>query len=109
LPKFEELYAKLKEKHGIKIKNKPVTSGITSSDKIAKLTRGKLMYVVLNFKLFSRTGTLVASILEFLKHPLSESIVLDNCGAIHLVNDVRKLDEGMYMPSLLGSIIESGT
>jgi hypothetical protein len=88
LPKFEELCAKLEEKHGIKIKNKLITSNITSSDKTMKLARGKLACVVLNPKLFSGTGTLVTSILEFLKHPLSESIVLDNCGATHLVNNV---------------------
>jgi hypothetical protein len=88
LLKFEELYAKLEEKHGIKIKNKLVINSIMSLDKIVKLARGKLMCVVLNSKLFLGTGTLVASILEFLKYLLSESIVLDNCGAIYLVNDI---------------------
>jgi hypothetical protein len=80
-----------------------------SSDKTAKLPGGKLAYVILNPELFSGTGTLVASTLEFSKHPLSESTVLDNYGATHLVNDVRKLDKGTYMPLPPGSTIKSGT
>jgi hypothetical protein len=107
--KFEELYAKLEEKHGIKIKNKLIVNSITSSDKITKLVKGKLACVMLNPELFSRTGTLVTFILEFLKHLLLESIMLDNCNAIHLMNDVRKLNEGTYMPSSLGSTIKSRT
>jgi hypothetical protein len=107
--KFEELYAKLEEKHGIKIKNKLVTSGITSLNKMAKLLRGKLMCMVLNLELFSRTRTLVTSILEFSKHLLLESIMLDNCNITHLMNDIRKLNKGIYVPLLLRSIIESGT
>jgi hypothetical protein len=107
--KFEELYAKLEEKHGIKIKNKLVVNSITSLDKMAKLVRGKLVCIVLNPKLFSGTGTLVTSILKFSKHLLLESIVLDNCGTTHLMNDVRKLDEGTYIPLLPGLTIESGT
>jgi hypothetical protein len=107
--KFEELYAKLEEKHGIKIKNKLIVSGITSLDKITKLVGGKLTCMVLNPELFSRTRTLVTFILEFSKHLLLESIMLDNYGVIHLVNDVQKLNEGTYMLLLLRLIIESGT
>jgi hypothetical protein len=107
--KFKELYAKLEEKYRIKIKNKPITSGIMSLDKIAKLARGKLICMMLNPKLFSGTRTLVTSILEFSKHPLLESTMLDNCDTTHLVNDVRKLDKGTYIPSLPRLTIESRT
>jgi hypothetical protein len=86
--KFEELYTKLEEKYGIKIKNKLITNSITSLDKMVKLVGDKLTCIVLNPKLFSGIGTLVASILEFLKHLLLESTMLDNCGVTHLMNDV---------------------
>jgi hypothetical protein len=43
------------------------------------------------------------------KHPLSESTVLDNCGAIHLVNSVRFLESGSFHPATGTDTVEAGT
>ncbi|RYC53684.1 hypothetical protein CHU98_g12525, partial [Xylaria longipes] len=42
-------------------------------------------------------------------HPLSESTVLDNCGALHLVNNKDLLEEGSFVLSADGDSVEAGT
>jgi hypothetical protein len=45
----------------------------------------------------------------WLKHPLSNCTLLDNCGATHLVNDKALLVEGSIVKSSLDNAVESGT
>lgn len=51
----------------------------------------------------------VYSIMDFSRHPLADSTVLDNCGAVHLVNDVELLVPGSFVPSQEQESVEAGT
>ncbi|KAJ8058487.1 hypothetical protein OCU04_012675 [Sclerotinia nivalis] len=42
-------------------------------------------------------------------HYLFNSILLDNCGAIYIVNDISLLDDHRYKPSNPNDIVEAGT
>ena len=53
-------------------------------------------------------GIGVFTALDFSKHPLSEYTLLDNYGATHLINDIRKLDKGIFIATAPGSTIKSG-
>jgi hypothetical protein len=78
----------LEKKHKIKIKNKYIINGIISLNKTIKLLKDKLAYIILNFKFFLKTRTLVTFILKFLKYLLLKSIILNNYNTIHLINNV---------------------
>ena len=54
-------------------------------------------------------GIGVYSTLDFSRHPLSESTLLDNCGATHVVNDIRLLDKGSFVPERPGRTVEAGS
>ena len=105
LSKFKELYNKLEQKYKIKIKNKFITSNITSSNKIIKLLKGKFIYIILNPEFFSEI--FIIFILKFLKYLLLESIIFNNYNITYLINNIRKLNKGIYIPLLLKLIIKS--
>ena len=54
-------------------------------------------------------GIGVYSILDFSRYPLSESILLDNYGAMYIVNDIRLLDKGLFVPEYPGYIVKAGS
>ncbi|KAF7543855.1 hypothetical protein G7046_g9919 [Stylonectria norvegica] len=43
------------------------------------------------------------------RHPLSESTLFDNCGAVHLVNSIDRLVKGSFIPDSEPSFVEAGT
>ena len=43
------------------------------------------------------------------RHPLSKSIVFDNCGALHLVNTMERLVAGSFVPSDGNEHVGAGT
>ena len=51
----------------------------------------------------------VFSTVTFGKHKLFDSTVIDNCGALHLVNHRDKLVPGSFIPSIHYESVESGT
>jgi hypothetical protein len=112
-PKWKDLRAELEKKHGIKVQNKAVASSGGSSKKTesqSKLPEGSLTFPVLDPMLFmGAPGLGVFSTLDFSRHPLSESTLLDNCGAPHVVNDVRMLDEGTFVKERPGRTVEAGS
>jgi hypothetical protein len=55
------------------------------------------------------SGIGVYSILDFSRHPLSESTLLDNCGITHVINDIRLLDKGLFVPERPGRIVKAGS
>jgi hypothetical protein len=52
-------------------------------------------------------GIKVYLILDFLRYPLLKSILLDNCGVTHVVNDVRLLDKGSFILERLRYIVKA--
>ncbi len=50
----------------------------------------------------------VYTALSTTQHPLSQSTLLDNCGALHLVNTIDLLEPGTFQPST-GKFVEAGT
>jgi hypothetical protein len=71
------------------------------TDSQSKLFESNLMFLVLNLILFIRAPRLgVYSTLDFLQHLLSESTLLDNCNAMHVVNDVQMLNERTFIKEL---------
>jgi hypothetical protein len=112
-PKWKDLRAELEKKHGIKVQNKAVAGSGGSSKKTdsqSKLPESNLTFPVLDPMLFTGApGLGVYSTLDFSRHPLSESTLLDNCGATHVVNDVQMLDEGTFVKELPGRTVEAGS
>jgi hypothetical protein len=47
--------------------------------------------------------------LDFLRYPLSASTLLDNCGAMHLVNSKDLLELGSFVKALFNKYIEAGS
>jgi hypothetical protein len=47
--------------------------------------------------------------LDFSRHAFSQSTLLDNCGAMHVVNDRALLDEGSFVLARAGECVEAGT
>ncbi|RYP30332.1 hypothetical protein DL768_011197 [Monosporascus sp. mg162] len=47
--------------------------------------------------------------IHFGKHPLSQSTLIDNCGARHLVNTRDLLVPGSFVPDSTGETVEAGT
>jgi hypothetical protein len=71
---------------------------------------GKLTFPVLDPMLFTGApGLGVYSTLDFLRHPLSESTLLDNYSATHMVNNVRMLDKGTFINKRSGHIVKAGS
>ena len=54
-------------------------------------------------------GLGIYAALDFSKHPLSESTLLDNCGATHLVNSIELLDPGSFVKAQVSAVVEAGT
>lgn len=44
-----------------------------------------------------------------IKHPLSQSTVIDNCGAVHLVNSVSLLEEGSFKRTFGNESVDAGS
>jgi hypothetical protein len=47
--------------------------------------------------------------LDFSRHPLSQSTLLDNYGAIHLVNSKELIDPGTFVKAKIDDYVEAGT
>jgi hypothetical protein len=112
-PKWKDLRAELEKKHGIKVQEKAVAGSGGSSKKTgnqSKALDGNFSAMVLDPNLIlGAPGIGVYSTLDFSRHPLSESTLLDNCGATHVVNDIRLLDKGSFVPERPGCTVEAGS
>ena len=52
---------------------------------------------------------MVFSTLGMAKHPLSESTLLDNCGALHIINSRKRLDPGTFTAPDNNDLVEAKT
>ena len=65
---------------------------------------------MLNLKVYETQGLLgIFAILSSSKHPFSNSILFDNCSAVHLVNDRSLLVPGTFTKASPGDIVECST
>jgi hypothetical protein len=112
-PKWKDLRAELEKKHGIKVQEKAVAGNGGSSKKTgnqSKALDGNFNVMVLDLNLILRAlGIKVYLTLDFSRHPLSESTLLDNCGATHVMNDVCLLDEGSFVLERLRRTVKAGS
>jgi hypothetical protein len=47
--------------------------------------------------------------LDFLAHPFSDSTLLDNCGAVYLVNSKEMLVPGLFRKLGVADFVDAGT
>jgi hypothetical protein len=97
-PKWKTLRDKLEKKHRVKVEHKPpMAAGSLKKGKL-KLLEGNLNAMVLNPNLI--TGALgigIFATLDFSRHPLLESTLLDNYSVTHVINSVSLLNKGMFI------------
>ena len=75
----------------------------------SKALDGNFNVIVLDPNLIlGAPGIGVYSTLDFSRHPLLESTLLDNCDATHVVNDVRLLDKGSFVPERPRHTVKAG-
>jgi hypothetical protein len=66
--------------------------------------------MVLDLNLFlGALGLGVYLTLDFSRHPLLESTLLDNCGVTHVMNDVYMLDKGTFVKERLRRAVKART
>jgi hypothetical protein len=80
------------------------------TDSQSKLLDGNLNAMVLDLNLFlGALGLGVYLTLDFSRHPLSESTLLNNCDITYVINDVYMLDKGTFIKECPRRIIEART
>lgn len=114
--KWKDLRAELEKKHGTKVQLKGTSAAGTTGGSSKKhegrsrLPVGNFNAMVLDNSLrLADPGLGVYAALDFSRHPLAESTLLDNCGATHVVNSVDMLDKGTFVKDRFGSTVEAGS
>lgn len=115
---YQPEHARLKTELAKKwtIPAKPRDESSTRDSKRGKRTAntkapGSMIEAIIDPKLLEGISNTVGvyATLNFGKHPLSDSILFDNCGATHLVNDVQMLDPGTFVKATSIDEVECGT
>ena len=85
--------------------------GAAKSSKSARQYPGNFSAAIIDPMLLTREPGIgiYATQLDFSRHPFSQSTLLDNCGAMHVVNNKALLDEGSFVPARVGECVEAGT
>ena len=79
-------------------------------DSQSKLPEASLNVMVLDPILLTGVpGLGVYLILDFSRYSLSESTLLDNCSVMYMVNNVRILDEGIFINERSGCTVKAGS
>ena len=70
---------------------------------------GKINAALMDPQLISESSGGIYATLNFARHPLSDSTLLDNCGAMHLVNSKDLLEPGTFRPARPDEVVECGS
>jgi hypothetical protein len=70
---------------------------------------GRINAAILDPELILESSGIYATGIDFSRHPLSASTLLDNCGAMHLVNDKSLLEPGSFKPAGPHEFVECGS
>lgn len=93
-PRYAELLAALGKKHKTILKKAPAVKGSSEKDAGPAYPTGGVVAALIDPALLLPMSSGVYAAMEFDAHPLSNSTILDNGAALHLVNT-----EGLLVPS----------
>ena len=109
--KYSDLRQALKDKGLLQEQKNPSLSSSIDNGRSKKGPPNNVIAVTID-PMIAREATIhpeaVYTSIGSTRHPLSDSTLLDNCGAMHLVNDSRFLIPGSFRPDKEDNFVEAG-